>query len=149
MVERYGRQWRHDNPDPPTDDAWALYLFASGAEIADWVLGVDAALKQRTQTAAKRFSAVDFLRFDPLHEPPPKDIPEPCPKCNYQNLRGVTVCQKCQTPLTFRDPYDVWLDALIITHQGEGYGVKLGASYPEVLQWISRMRPYPPPGDDE
>lgn len=149
MVERYTRQWRHEHPDPPTDDPAALFLFTTGAEVADWVLGVNAALKQRTQLAAQRFSVVDFLRFDPQQEPPPKDFPELCPKCDYQNPRGVTVCLKCKTPLTFRDPYDVWLDALIMTHQGDAYGVKLGATYPEVLRWISTMRPYPPPGDDE
>jgi len=149
LVMRYARQWRHDNPDPPGADPDALFLFAEGAAVADRTLGLDAALKQRVRLAAEPFSVVDFLRFDPGHEPPPKDIPEACSKCNFQNPRGADICQKCQTPLTFHSPYDIWLDSLIMTHESDSYGIKLGASYPEALQWISRMRPYPPPGNDE
>src|SRR5262249_23194787 len=98
---------------------------------------------------AEHFSVIDFAGFDAPHEPPPADIPERCPKCNHQNPRGVAVCQKCQTPLTFRNPYDVWLDALVQSYTGDVYGVKLGASYPEVVQWVSTMRPYPPPKNEE
>ena len=149
MAEHYARQWRHDHPDPPTDDAEELFLFVTGADVADRTLGADAALRQRVRLAAQKFSVVDFLRFDPLHEAPPADVPELCSKCNYQNPRATIACQKCHTSLTFRNPYDLWLDSLLITHQGDIYGVKLGASYVDVLQWITTMRPYPPPGEDQ
>ena len=149
LVIRYAHQWRDENPDPPTDDANALFIFAEGAAVADSTLGLDAALKQRVQLAAQPFSVVDFLRFDPAQEPPPNDIPKACSKCDFQNLRGVTICQKCQTPLTFRSPYAIWLDSLIMTHESDSYGIKLGASYPVVLKWVSTMRPYPQPGNDE
>ena len=42
-----------------------------------------------------------------------------------------------------RNRYDVWSDALINTYTGDIYGVTLGAHYPDVLRWISAMRPYP------
>jgi len=149
LVIRYARQWRQAHPDPPTDDADALFIFAEGAAVADWTLGLDAALKRRVQLAAQPFSVVDLLRFDPAQEPPPKDIPKPCSKCDFQNPRGVAICQKCQTPLTFHSPYDIWLDSLIMTHESDSYGIKLGTCYTDVLRWITTMRPYPTPGEDE
>lgn len=146
MGEERAREWRREHQAPPTDNPSDLQIFAHGAVAADGFLGGgDPALRNRVQEAAQRFSAVDFMGFDPRSEPPPFDIPELCPKCQHRNPRGATVCQKCQTPLTFRSPYDVWLDALIITYQGEDYGVTLGASYPDVLREVSRMRPYPAP----
>lgn len=146
MGEERARTWRREHADPPTDNPVDLQLFARGAAAADGFLGdADPELRRRVQEAAERFSVVDFLGFDPRSEPPPLDIPELCPKCQHRNPRGATVCQKCQTPLTFRSPYDVWLDALITTYEGEDYGVTLGASFPDVLREVSRMRPYPAP----
>jgi len=66
-----------------------------------------------------------------------------CSKCDRQNALGATICVKCGQPLNLRNRYDVWSDALINTYTGGIYGVKLGAHYPEVLRWISVMRPYP------
>ena len=149
MGEERARQWRLDNPAPPLGDPDDLYVFVLGEQAAEKFLGPAPQVKARVQAAAKHFSAIDFFRFDPHREPPPADIPERCPKCNYQNLRGATVCQKCQTALTFRNRYDVWLDALVASYAGDTYGVKLGAPYPEVLQWISRMRPYATPKDEQ
>ena len=153
LARKMGREralaWRHDHPDPPTDDADELYIYVMGAQAAEKFLGPDRRLRYRVQTAANHFSAIDFMGFDAHLEPPPADLPERCPKCNHKNPRGATVCQKCQTALTFRDPYDVWLDALVETYSGDAYGVKLGASYPDALQWISKMRPYPPPADED
>ena len=150
MGEERAREWRREHADAPGDDPLDLRLFAHGAAAADGLLGAsDPDLKRRVQEAAQRLSAIDFLGFDPHQELPPSDIPEPCPKCQHRNPRGATVCQKCQTALTFRSPYDVWLDALITTYQGENYGVTLGASYPDVLRQVSRMRPYPAPTDNE
>ena len=149
MGEERARQWRHDNPAPPIGDPDDLSVFVLGEQAAEKFLGPDPHLKTRVQAAADHFSAIGFMGFDPHLEPPPADIPERCPKCNYQNPRGATVCQKCQTALTFRNRYDVWLDALVASYAGDTYGVKLGAAYPEVLQWISKMRPYPAPKDEQ
>jgi hypothetical protein len=136
-------EWRRNNPEPPVDDA---------GELADYVFGTDAAnrlgvpdgpaIHERIREAVARYSAADFLQFDPTREPPPSDIPNECPKCNEQNPRGCTRCLKCDTPLTFKSRYETWLDALITSYSGDVYGVNLGASYDDVLRWIKVMRPY-------
>lgn len=150
MGQERAREWRHEHPTPPVENALDLYLFVYGARAADGLLGKsDAAVRQRAQEAARHFPPIDFLGFDPRAEAPPSDIPERCPKCNHQNPRGTTICHRCQTPLTFRSRYDVWLDALIRTHAGNSYGVTLGASYAQVFGWITKMRPYPSPARDE
>src|SRR5215813_6113597 len=132
------RQWRRQFVEPPTNNVDALSRFVFGTDIADKLLGnSDDAMRRRIQTAVQRFSALDFLAFDPLHEPPPADLPEECPVCENRSPRSVTACSKCNTPLEFRSPYDIWLDALVTTYSGDAYGVQLGASYPEVLRWIS------------
>jgi hypothetical protein len=38
--------------------------------------------------------------------------------------------------------YDIWLDALVTTYGGDTYGIPLGGSYRDVLQWMPAMRPY-------
>jgi hypothetical protein len=40
-------------------------------------------------------------------------------------------------------PYAVWVDAMTRTYIGERYGVRLGASYRDVIRWAPTMRPYP------
>ena len=140
-VER-ARQWRHDHPQPPTDDAQELANFVSGAKSADLLLGdSDPSLKRQTQEVANHFSAVDFMGFDPRVEPPPSNIPKECDGCSRREARYAP-CPHC-TGKDFRSKYDVWLDALIATYSADVYGVRLGASYDDVLQWISVMRPYP------
>ncbi|HJX82729.1 MAG TPA: hypothetical protein VJ723_00135 [Candidatus Angelobacter sp.] len=149
MGEEHARRWRREHTQAPVDDPDELANFVFGTDIADQLLdGSDPVLKRHIQEAVRRFSAVDFLEFDPRREAPPSDIPESCPKCEHDSPRGVTVCQKCKGPLRPRSPYDVWLDALVTTFSGEAYGVDFGASYPEVLQWISQMRPYPAPANE-
>ncbi len=140
-VER-ARQWRHDHPQVPTGDPEELAAFVSGEKSVDLLLGdSDPAIKHQTQEAANRFSALDFLGFDPSLEPPPSSIPISCDGCSRREARYAP-CPKC-TSKDFRSKYDVWLDALITTYSGDLYGVRLGASYDDVLQWISAMRPYP------
>lgn len=149
MARRLGHEraleWRRENPGPPSDDAAELSDFLFGTIAANG-LGVPegAAIRGQIQAAAARYSAEDFLDFDPSREPPPADVPQPCPnsKCGYQNRRGTKKCEKCNSPLTFKNRYDVWLDALISTYTGDVYGVKLGGSYDNVLRWITGMRPY-------
>lgn len=102
----------------------------------------DGRVKPELRRAAARFSAVDYLLFDPAREQPPLDIPEMCPHDSVWNPRGATVCKKCGRALTMQSKYDVWLDALITTYTGDRYGIQLGAPYREVLQWMPTMRPY-------
>lgn len=150
MGRERARQWRRDHTAVPTDDPDDFASFVNGAHNADLLLGGhNSNLKTRVTEAARRFSVVDFLSFDPRVEPPPSDIPERCPKCNHRNPRGARVCEKCGTALTFRSRYDLWLDSLIRTYQGDAYGVTLGACYADALHWINTMRPYPAASDDE
>jgi hypothetical protein len=121
--------------------------FICGVDAAERLLGEsDNALKDRLRTLVSSFGAVDFLAFDPGHEPPPKDIPELCSHCACSNPRGTDVCLECSAPLTFRSHYDIWQEALVTAYTGEIYGVQLGAPYRDVVRWISSMRPYPTPG---
>jgi hypothetical protein len=80
--------------------------------------------------AARRFTAKDYLRFDPKIEPPRSDVAA-CDRCTRKASR-----------------YDVFLSALVVTYFGDAYGVRLGASYPDVLRWLPRMRPYPVSKDE-
>src|SRR5215471_2387947 len=41
MGKERARQWRYDNPDPPTDSADALSVFVMGAQAAEQLLGPD------------------------------------------------------------------------------------------------------------
>ena len=124
---------------------------ATSDDIADMIFGwlpasllgeSDARIKPELARAAARFTAIDFLLFDPTKEPPPSDIPEDCNYDSVGNPRGSTVCKKCGRPLRMRSKYSVWLDALIATYTGDRYGIHLGASYRDVLQWMPTMRPY-------
>ena len=148
MARRMGHeralQWRRLHPMVPSrtnvDDLSDL-LF--GSDAADRLGARDPHYKQQLRAAVHRYTAIDFLLFDPTREPPPSDIPEQCGKCGRWNARGVTVCKYCGAPLAMRNRYDVWTDALITSYSGEIYGVTLGAHYRDVIRWIPAMRPYP------
>jgi hypothetical protein len=144
MGQERARQWQRDHGVLSFDDPDDLANFVEGLYASELLLGGhDEALQHQIEAAAAQYSAADFLNFDPRLEPPPADIPELCPECDHLNPRGAAQCEKCQSPLTFRSRYDIWLDALIRTHTGDRYGVKLGASYADTVRWISVMRPYP------
>lgn len=125
---------------------------ANADEIADLVFGWlaasqlgqdDARIKPQLRTAAARFTAGEYLLFDPAKEPPPSDIPEDCEHDSVSNARGSRICRKCGRPLKMRSKYSIWEDALITAYTGERYGIRLGAPYREVMQWLPSMRPYP------
>jgi hypothetical protein len=128
---------------------------ADAATIEDYVFASDAAdslglrddqIKEEIRRAAQRYTARDYLLFDPFTEPPPADVPEECEYDGATNPRGSKRCHVCRRPLKMRSRYDVWCDALITTYSGEHYGVELGARYADVLKWLPVMRPYR--GDD-
>jgi len=124
---------------------------ASAGEVADFAFGSDAAdslglrddaLKSQIRRAAARFKARDYLSFDPLSEPPPADVPQECEFDKTVNARGARVCRLCGRPLKMRTRADVWYDALITVYVGERFGVRLGASYADVLKLLPTLRPY-------
>lgn len=148
MALRMGRErarlWRRQHRSLPKDaDAGLVADYAFGSDAADSLGFKDERLKEQIRRAAERFTARDFLQFDPLTEPPPTDVPDDCEYDDAFNPRGSTVCHVCHRPLHMRTRYDVWYDALITVYSGDHYGVKLGAHYADVLKWLPTLRPYP------
>jgi len=141
-VER-ARHWRRTRGALPADaDAQTVADYAFGGDAAD-SLGVrDSRLKAQVRRAARRHGARDFLLFDPLAEAPPADVPKPCEFDGAAHARGAKLCRRCGRPLGMRSPQDVWYDALVTAYVGERYGVRLGASYAEVLRWLPSLRPW-------
>jgi hypothetical protein len=105
----------------------------------------DSRMKAELRRQSGRYSAVDFLKFDPAVEPPPSDISDPCEFDHFENPRGVKLCRKCGRPLAIKSKYEVWIDALVDTYSGDLYGVPMGASYRDAIKWLPAMRPYPDP----
>jgi len=137
------RRWRQLHRTlPPWADAATIADHAFGGDAADSLGLPDAQLKEQVRRAAARLNARDFLLFDPLAEPPPRDVPDECDFDAARSPRGTNLCRLCRRPLKMRTPQDVWYDALITAYVGERYGVTLGASYADVLRWLPSLRPY-------
>jgi len=112
-------------------------------------LGVgDDRFKKILRNAAASFGPQDYLGFDPVREPPCKDLPDEC-ACGFVNERGRKTCRECKKRLIMWSSYAVWLDALIRTYLSERAGIKLGASYADVIKWLPKMRPYPEYDEDD
>jgi len=117
LAHRWRKSHRHVSADATPAE---IYDLVEGSYAAD-LLGVpDPRLKTALRTAARRFSAQDYLGFDAPRASPRADDP---------------------------DRYDTWSGALIETFFGDAYGVQLGASYRDVLKWRPRLLPYD--GHDE
>jgi hypothetical protein len=143
MGEERAKAWRRLHARVPSDaDANDIATLAYGSHAADGLGLRDVRMQQELARAARRFRVVDFLQFDPNREMPPADVPESCARCDSDNARGVKRCVTCGNRLEMTDPYEVFYDALIASYTGDRYGVRLGASYPEVASLIPRMRPY-------
>jgi hypothetical protein len=140
---RLARRWRRLNSSVPAEtDAETIYDLAYGSLYAD-LLGARApAFKALLKPAARRFSAAEFLDFDPAAEPPPRDVPDAC-RCGLRNGRGRKTCSRCRKRLKMTGRRVVWYVALIRTYMAESYGLSLGASYADVLRWLPGLRPYP------
>jgi hypothetical protein len=127
---------------PLNADADTIAYLVHGCSAAD-NLGVPGKrIKKKLLTAAGNFTVLDYLGFDPQHEPPPADLPDEC-SCGHYNKRGRKTCSQCRRRLTMLSHYAVWLDALVRSYIGERYGCRLGASFADVLGWLPSMRPYP------
>ncbi len=138
--------WSRTNADlPATADADDIATWAFGFYAAEQLGYPDPRLKEQIRHAAPLHSVEDYLKFDPIREPPPSDVPETCRKCSHENLRGATVCRHCGAKLTMESRYGVWYDALITAYTGDLYGVTLGAPYSAVVRWLPSMRPYRAP----
>jgi hypothetical protein len=117
LAQRWSKLHRHVPADASALD---IYKLVSGAYAAELLGFPDRQLKAELHKAARRFKAQDFLGFDPALAPPAPDDP---------------------------NRYDLLTDALIHTYFGDSYGIRLGASYRDVLKLLPRFRPYD--GHDE
>jgi hypothetical protein len=116
MARELAGKWLEFHPSlPPNAGPNDLVNFATGTyAVAHLGLGTGTLIQQMRRRAPE-IPVRDYYGFDPEHEPPPAGP----------------------------DRYDLWCDALITAQAGEIAGVKLGATLPEVLQWLPSMRPYP------
>ena len=138
------RAWRRAHRTLPADaDAAGIADFVFGCDATDSIGVRDLHFKPVLRRAAARFTAREYLSFDPRTEPPPADVPAVCEYDGTENARGAHVCRVCHRPLTMRTRYDVWYDALITAYVGDRYGVTLGAHYADVLRWLPTLHPYP------
>lgn len=142
MGRERARVWRREHKAVAPDvNAEEIFQIVFGGLAAD-CLGVhDSALKPQLRQAAKRFTARDYLWYDPTLESPPENVPEYC-ACGADNERGRLRCRGCRKVLKMLGRYGVWIDALIASYIGERYNVRLGASYADVIGWLPFMRPY-------
>jgi hypothetical protein len=143
------KRWSQMHPFVPADASsdllheFVLVLYAQRR------IGLrDIARADSVRLTARNFSACELLGFDPCKEPPPDDLPYAC-DCTFQNPRGRKVCKQCKRRLRIRSRYKVWMEALANTYVAERSGVVFGASYADVLKWMTFMRPYPDDGDEE
>lgn len=149
MGHERARQWRHDNPAvTPGADADTIACLVFGSYAADRLGAPDKRLKKQIEKAAGDFKALDYFWFDSPNEPPPEDVPDEC-ECGTYNPRGRRRCVECKAPLSMMSRYALWLDALTRSYVGERYGVKLGASFAEVIKWLPVMHPYPEYEEDD
>lgn len=143
LAEERGKDWRRRNTHIPDGIGIDDLCSTAYGYIPVELMGMgDPNLKEQIRRAVGRFTAIDFLGFDPKREGVPADIPHACEKCGLRCARGVTVCTRCGTPLQVSSPYDVLCDALITTYNGQLLGIELGAAYSEVLRCVPPMRPY-------
>ena len=143
MALECARRWQETHRTLPSDaDAETIADFVSGGDAVESLGLLDDQLKEEIRRAAPRFSARDYLAFDPTREPPPADVPDECEYDGASNPRGAKFCRVCKRPLAIRTRYDVWYDALVTTHEGDRYGVTLGAHYTDVLRWLPVLHPY-------
>src|SRR5258705_7756284 len=139
LAQRWGRAHPRVPPDASSDlvPRFVLVRYALSR------IGLrDSALNAQLRTAAKRFSAQDLLGFNPVSEPPAKDLPFAC-DCGLKNQRGRTFCKQCRRRLEIQSRYRVWMRALASTYVSGRCGLLFGARYLDVLKWLPSMRPYP------
>jgi hypothetical protein len=142
MGQERARAWRRLNPRvPPDADADEIASLVYGCLTADRLGLPDAVMKAALAEAAKRFSPVDVLRFDPATGVIPDDVTEP-PECVTAATRTARPGAKCDPTPERVSRYELLLDALVTTYSGDHYGVRLGASLPDVIALVPTLRPY-------
>ena len=123
MGASLARKWRAEQRAlPPLADGDEVGYYMTMVDVSSRLGIHNHALREHVRQGSRRFTARDYLGFDPLDEAPPSGD---------------------------RSRYDIWCDALVLTYTGDGCGIPMGASYTDVLRWLPQMRPYPGPQDEE
>ena len=150
MGQALALHWRTMHATLPENASTTMIIDRCfGSYCADSFGVRDEQIKKALAAAASKHSVIDFLDFDPA-QPIPSDVPQGCPVCHRRSPRGSTSCVKCHHALKLQNPYDLLCDALLTTYSGDRYGVKLGASFPEIVKLIPSLRPYKGPnGNDD
>ncbi len=147
-AQKLAKRWGRAHPRVPSDASLDLVPKLVLVHYALSRLGLrNAALSAQVRTAAKQFSAQDFLGFNAVSEPPANDLPFPC-DCGLKNQRGRRFCKQCRRRLENQTRYRVWMGALASTYVSGRCGMFCGARYPDVLKWLPAMRPYPSAADE-
>ena len=117
LGQESARRWMDlEQEFPPLAESGEVAYYVSLLDVASR-LGVDnPPLREHVVQGIPRFTARDYLGFDPRVEAP---VASPA-----------------------RSRYDMWCDALVLTYTADGFGAPLGARYCDVLRWLPQMRPY-------
>ena len=144
LGQERAQQWRRRHSRlPPRSDPATISEYIHGHYAAERLGLPDPALKAQLKEAARSVTARAYLWFDPVAEPPPGDVTEPCNGCGHWNERGRKSCRLCRRRLAVINRYKLWYDALISAYNCERVGVRIpGGSFREVLKWLPVMRPY-------
>jgi hypothetical protein len=134
------RRWQSLPTSEPSDDGVLNVLDPLYGGYAAARLGIQTpALKRKLRALAPRFSAQDYLWFDPAVEVPPTDAPGCC-GCGAYNDRGAGICSECGEATKFMAPQEVWFVALSHLYTAHRYGANLGASYEDLIKWLPAFR---------
>jgi hypothetical protein len=144
MVKERFRQWQRNNEPLPPDADTDTIILGYHEEWTAKLLGVrNVARKHQLQEAARRFTVDDFFWFNPFTEAPATDVPNTC-YCGTWNERGRKRCsnRKCKAELLMMTRYEVWYYSLTRAYCAHSFGLKLGANYLDVLNWLPTLYPY-------
>ena len=142
-AEKLTRRWKRAHPVIPLGATADLVLDFAMLRYALSRIGQrDVVKSEEIRAAVERFSVQDLLGFNPLAEPPPNDLPFVC-DCGLKNQRGRKTCKRCKRRLEYQSRYRVWMEALANTYASGRCGLRFGARYQDVFQWLPRLRPYP------
>lgn len=115
MGSQLARKWHSSETSrPEIADAGEAAYYISMIDVTSRLGSDNLPLREHVRQESRRFTAREYLGFDPVHEAPPEGISR----------------------------YDVWCDALVLTYTGDSCGIPVGASYVDVLRWLPEMRPY-------
>ncbi len=86
---------------------------------------------------------IEQLGFNPTTQPPPDNLNDECESCGLQNVATRTFCKGCRKKLVKLSKYDVWLNAIVVTHHLNKHRLVGQHLLSETLKWLKHMRPYP------